>query len=102
MSDSCCASPPGPGDEGAERPLLELFDGVIEVRASTGDNHLGGEDFNELLIDKFFAAHRQRWGASNKHDDQKLYQGERAWRSNFGRNPGRELQPGCGLHNAPE
>jgi molecular chaperone HscC len=54
--------------------VLELFDGVIEVRASTGDNHLGGEDFNELLIDKFFAAHRQRLGASGKNDDQKLYQ----------------------------
>jgi len=36
--------------------VLELFDGVIEVRASTGDNQLGGEDFNELLIDMFYKA----------------------------------------------
>src|SRR5436190_10479946 len=36
--------------------VLELFDGVIEVRASTGDNQLGGEDFNELLIDIFYKA----------------------------------------------
>ena len=43
--------------------ILEIFDGVIEVRASTGDNHLGGEDFNELLIDKFFAAHRRALAA---------------------------------------
>ncbi|RDH45765.1 Hsp70 family protein [Zooshikella ganghwensis] len=30
--------------------LLELFDGVIEVNASAGDNHLGGEDFLEQLV----------------------------------------------------
>ncbi|MGH6978989.1 MAG: Hsp70 family protein, partial [Brevundimonas sp.] len=33
--------------------VLEIFEGVIEVRASTGDNRLGGEDFNEVLIDEF-------------------------------------------------
>ncbi|AJP72135.1 Hsp70 family protein [Sphingomonas hengshuiensis] len=31
--------------------IVEVFDGVIEVRASSGDNRLGGEDFNERLID---------------------------------------------------
>lgn len=30
--------------------ILELFDGVIEVRASAGDNRLGGEDFNDALV----------------------------------------------------
>jgi len=29
--------------------ILELFDGVMEVRASAGDNFLGGEDFVTLL-----------------------------------------------------
>lgn len=33
--------------------ILELFDGVMEVRASAGDNFLGGEDFSEALIDGF-------------------------------------------------
>jgi molecular chaperone HscC len=33
--------------------ILEMFDGVIEVRASTGDNFLGGEDFVELLVNEF-------------------------------------------------
>ncbi|RYF90243.1 MAG: molecular chaperone HscC [Caulobacteraceae bacterium] len=33
--------------------VLEIFDGVIEVRASTGDNRLGGEDFNEILVSAF-------------------------------------------------
>ena len=33
--------------------VLEIFEGVIEVRASTGDNRLGGEDFNDVLIEDF-------------------------------------------------
>jgi molecular chaperone HscC len=33
--------------------LLELFSGVMEVRASAGDNSLGGEDFTELLVQGF-------------------------------------------------
>ena len=35
--------------------IVEIFDGIIEVRSSAGDNHLGGEDFNKLLIDDFYA-----------------------------------------------
>ncbi|HIV71325.1 MAG TPA: molecular chaperone HscC [Candidatus Aquabacterium excrementipullorum] len=34
--------------------VLELFEGVMEVRASAGDNFLGGEDFSNALIDLFF------------------------------------------------
>jgi molecular chaperone HscC len=30
--------------------ILEMFEGVIEVRSSTGDNHLGGEDFNDAIM----------------------------------------------------
>lgn len=33
--------------------LLELFAGVMEVRASAGDNVLGGEDFTQILIKGF-------------------------------------------------
>lgn len=31
--------------------IVEVFDGIVEVRASAGDNRLGGEDFNTALID---------------------------------------------------
>ena len=31
--------------------ILELFDGVMEVRAGAGDNHLGGEDFLDVLLE---------------------------------------------------
>ncbi|HEX8655387.1 MAG TPA: molecular chaperone HscC [Allosphingosinicella sp.] len=49
--------------------VLEIFEGVIEVRASTGDNRLGGEDFNEIIV----AILRERFGdglgAWAKQDD---------------------------------
>ncbi len=35
--------------------ILELFAGVMEVRATAGDNFLGGEDFVSLLVDNFRA-----------------------------------------------
>lgn len=31
--------------------ILELFEGVMEVRASAGDNFLGGEDFKKALME---------------------------------------------------
>src|SRR2546429_346157 len=40
--------------------LLEVGDGVVEVRATSGDNHLGGDDWDQRivdwLVDKFKAA----------------------------------------------
>ncbi len=37
--------------------ILEMFDGVMEVRSVAGDNFLGGEDFAEVLVDGFIVAH---------------------------------------------
>ena len=33
--------------------LVEYFEGVLEVHASSGDNHLGGEDFLQLMVNDF-------------------------------------------------
>lgn len=33
--------------------ILELFEGVMDVKSIAGDNYLGGEDFTELLINHF-------------------------------------------------
>lgn len=33
--------------------ILELFDGVMEVRSTSGDNFLGGEDFVGVLVEAF-------------------------------------------------
>jgi molecular chaperone HscC len=42
--------------------IVEMFSGIIEVRASAGDNRLGGDDFNHALIaalrDRLDPAHR--------------------------------------------
>lgn len=34
--------------------IVELFDGVIEVRASAGDNYLGGDDFIQIIMKQFW------------------------------------------------
>ncbi|OAT82354.1 Hsp70 family protein [Desulfotomaculum copahuensis] len=31
--------------------VLEMMSGILEVKASTGNNHLGGEDFDWLIVD---------------------------------------------------
>ena len=33
--------------------ILEIGDGVFEVKATNGDTKLGGEDFDHVLIDYF-------------------------------------------------
>lgn len=46
--------------------ILELFEGVMEVRASAGDNFLGGEDFDDAIVAHFIA----KVGASDLPDVQ--------------------------------
>lgn len=53
--------------------VLEIFEGVVEVRASTGDNRLGGEDFNEVLVALLRDAHGAAWGKAARDSDA-LYQ----------------------------
>lgn len=42
--------------------LLEMFDGVLEVKASSGDNQLGGKDFDERLIDWLLGRFEEKHG----------------------------------------
>lgn len=42
--------------------ILELFEGVMEVRASAGDNFLGGEDFDRLLAEAFVRSQAEQPG----------------------------------------
>ena len=46
--------------------ILEIFEGVIEVRASTGDSRLGGEDFNDLLVKAMRTKYAKDW--ANERD----------------------------------
>ena len=64
--------------------IVEIFEGVIEVRASTGDNQLGGEDFNEALIGMMRGRFADEWRRFERDDAlyQKLReQAERARRA---------------------
>jgi molecular chaperone HscC len=49
--------------------VLEIFEGVIEVRSSTGDNRLGGEDFNDLLVERMRLANAAAWGSATRSDE---------------------------------
>lgn len=46
--------------------ILELFEGVMEVRASAGDNRLGGEDVVNLMVDHAFQS--QGWSTALQKD----------------------------------
>ncbi|GLS05151.1 molecular chaperone HscC [Chitiniphilus shinanonensis] len=70
--------------------ILELFEGVMEVRASAGDNFLGGEDFVSILVETFLkgpgrplkdAMSLERGSAANHRLEQALRrEGERVKR----------------------
>jgi molecular chaperone DnaK len=52
--------------------ILDIGDGVIEVRATSGDTHLGGDDFDRRIVD-FLADEFQRDnGIDLRHDPQAL------------------------------
>src|ERR1019366_424975 len=42
--------------------LLEMGEGVIEVKATNGDNHLGGDDWDQALIDHLVATFKKSHG----------------------------------------
>ena len=42
--------------------LLELAEGVIEVKATSGDNHLGGDDWDERIMDHLVKTFRGQYG----------------------------------------
>ena len=40
--------------------VLELGDGVFEVRSTNGDTHLGGEDFDNRIVNHFLDVFKQQ------------------------------------------
>ncbi|MGK5030768.1 molecular chaperone HscC [Janthinobacterium sp. MDT1-19] len=54
--------------------ILELFEGVMEVRASAGDNFLGGEDFVTVLVDAFLDGSGLRDAAGSRLFDPRQQQ----------------------------
>jgi molecular chaperone DnaK len=48
--------------------LLELAEGVIEVKSTSGDNHLGGDDWDERIIDHLVKTFRGQHGVDLAQD----------------------------------
>ncbi|MDQ6915907.1 MAG: molecular chaperone DnaK [Actinomycetota bacterium] len=57
--------------------ILEIGDGVFEVKATAGDNHLGGDNFDKAIVDWLVAEFKKSQGidlAQDKMALQRLYE----------------------------
>ncbi len=52
--------------------ILELGDGVFEVKATNGDTHLGGDDFDQRIIEWLLAEFKRDQGMDLSKDQQAL------------------------------
>ncbi len=52
--------------------ILEIGDGVFEVKATNGDTHLGGDDFDQVLIDWLVAEFKKDQGIDLSKDSMAL------------------------------
>jgi molecular chaperone DnaK (HSP70) len=50
--------------------LLDIGDGVVEVLSTSGNNHLGGDDFDQLLIDYIAEDFRKKNNVDLRKDKQ--------------------------------
>src|SRR5690606_41585988 len=48
--------------------ILELGDGVFEVKATSGNNHLGGDDFDQRIVDWMVEEFRKEHGIDLRED----------------------------------
>jgi molecular chaperone DnaK len=52
--------------------ILEIGDGVFEVKATSGDTHLGGDDFDNRLVDYIASEFQKEHGIDLRKDKQAL------------------------------
>ena len=52
--------------------LLDVGDGVVEVRATAGDTHLGGDDFDRRVVDYLAGEFQRQEGIDLRRDPQAL------------------------------
>ena len=52
--------------------LLEIGDGVVEVKATSGDNHLGGDDWDQRIIDHLVTQFKNAHGVDLSKDKMAL------------------------------
>jgi len=53
--------------------VLELFEGIMDVKSIAGDNFLGGEDFTEILITHFLEKHKLEFTSLDTKTQSALY-----------------------------
>lgn len=52
--------------------ILEVGDGVFEVKATSGDTHLGGDDFDKRIVDWLAEEFKREYGIDLRKDRQAL------------------------------
>ena len=52
--------------------MVRIEQGVVEVLATAGDNQLGGDDFDALILDRLNAHVERELGVENARDDRLL------------------------------
>ena len=52
--------------------VVRMEEGVVEVLASAGDNHLGGDDFDALVLERLNVHLETELGAEHVRDDRRL------------------------------
>ena len=52
--------------------ILELGDGVFEVKSTSGDNHLGGDDIDQAIMDHLIKTFKDEKGVDLQEDKQAL------------------------------
>src|SRR4030095_13726865 len=52
--------------------ILDVGEGVCEVRATSGDSHLGGDDFDKRVVDWLAEAFKKNQGIELRNDAQAL------------------------------
>ena len=58
--------------------ILELGEGVFEVKATAGNNHLGGDDFDERIINHIIETFRKENGIDLSKDKMAMQRLERS------------------------
>ena len=49
--------------------ILTIEDGIFEVKSTAGDTHLGGEDFDQRVMDHFIKLYKKKKGKDIRKDN---------------------------------
>src|SRR5208283_979723 len=76
--------------------VLEIGDGVFEVKSTAGDNHLGGDNFDKTVVDWLVAEFKKSQGIDLSADPmalQRLYEAAEKAKDLTGKEPHRGVNP---------